>query len=157
MLKPSTVSEYFIGYVAAIWSMVSRSLEKMMLIAIGLTMVVIVGVPVLLYTMDILSSASELEMAQNFADRVHNATSRVDQGLVNNTNMQISVPQYVEVSAVGNTLTIIYEKEGADPISWSNTYTRSISLVSPPGFGLYMLYIHIDNGELVVTFVTVTQ
>jgi len=157
MLKPSTVSEYFIGYVAAIWSMVSRSLEKMMLIAIGLTMVVIVGVPVLLYTMDILSSASELEMAQNFADRVHNATSRVDQGLVNNTNMQISVPQYVEVSAVGNTLTIIYEKEGADPISWSNTYTRPISLVSPPGFGLYMLYIHIDNGELVVTFVTVTQ
>ncbi|MFW9847518.1 MAG: hypothetical protein ACFFF4_00150 [Candidatus Thorarchaeota archaeon] len=157
MLKPSTVSEYFIGYVAAIWSMVSRSLEKMMLIAIGLTMVVIVGVPVLLYTMDILSSASELEMAQNFADRVHNATSRVDQGLVNDTHIEISVPQYVEISAVGNTLTIMYEKEGADSISWSNTYTRQITLVSPPGFGLYMLYIHIDSGELVVAFVAVTQ
>ncbi|MHA2424408.1 MAG: hypothetical protein ACXAEF_06445 [Candidatus Thorarchaeota archaeon] len=157
MLKPSTISEYFIGYVVTLLDMVSRSLEKMLLIAIGLTTVVMVGVPVLLYAMDTLSSASELEMAQNFADRVHNATGQVDQGIVNSTNMQITVPQYVSVSTSGNTLTITYEKEGVDSILWSNTYTHPISVVPPPGFGLYTLYVNIQEGEVVLAFVPVTQ
>jgi len=133
--------------------MVSRSLEKMLLIAIGLTTVVMVGVPVLLYTMNIITNASQLETAQEFADELHNATGRVDVGQTNHTSMQISVPQFVTVSASGNTLTIIYAKEGLDTFTWSNTYTHPISLDTPPGFGLYTFVVSMQEGELLIVFV----
>ena len=136
--------------------MVSRSLEKMLLIAIGLTTVVMVGVPVLLYAMDTLSSASQLEMAQNFANNVHNATGRVDLGQANNTLLQIIVPQYVTISASGTTLTITYAKEGSDTFSWSNSYTHPINLAAPPDAGLFIMSISLVGGEVQLAFSTTT-
>ena len=124
----------------------------MLLIAIGLTTVVMVGVPVLLYAMDTLSSASELERAQSFANRVHNATDIVDLGQINYTSMEIVVPQYVSVSAAGNTLTVTYTKEGADSFFWSNTYTHPISLTAPQGAGIYIMSISIESGEVQLVF-----
>jgi len=44
--------------------MVSRSLEKMMLIAVGLSTAVIIGVPVLLYAIDTMSYSTHLQTAQ---------------------------------------------------------------------------------------------
>ncbi|MFW9954963.1 MAG: hypothetical protein ACFFD3_10465 [Candidatus Thorarchaeota archaeon] len=136
--------------------MVSRSLEKMILIAIGLTTVVIIGVPVLIYAMETLTNASQLEMAENFADSLHNATNRVDMGLTNHTYMQVSIPQYVSVSASGNTLTIAFTKDGGNTYSWSNTYTHPVSLSAPPGPGIYTLTIVIEDGELLIVFTPMT-
>ena len=136
--------------------MVSRSLEKMILIAVGLTTVVMVGVPVLLYSMNILTNASELEMAQNFAETVHNETRRVDTGLANHSSLEIAVPQHVTVSASGNTLVITYAKDGADTYLWSDTYSHPVSLEAPPTFGLHTFVISMEDGELVIAFVAHT-
>jgi hypothetical protein len=135
--------------------MVSRSLEKMLLIAIGLTTVVMVGVPVLLYAMNTLSSASELEMAQHFADRVHNATGRVDLGQTNNTSIEISVPQYVSVTSDSNSLTITYDKEGRDPFNWGNSYTHPILLTPPTDAGVYIMSVSLVDGEIHLVFTAV--
>ncbi len=132
--------------------MVSRSLEKMLLIAIGLTTVVMVGVPVLLYAMDTLSSASELERAQSFADRVHNATDRVDLGLTNSASLEIVVPQYVTMIVSENTLTVAYAKEGADVYTWSIEYTHPISLTAPQDAGIYIMSISLVAGEVQLVF-----
>ena len=77
--------------------MVSRSLEKMLLIAVGLTTAVMVGVPVLLVAMDTISNASQLESAQSFAIIMHNVTGQVDSGQTNDTSMEIRVPDYVSM------------------------------------------------------------
>ncbi|MHA1907491.1 MAG: hypothetical protein ACW98Y_09375 [Candidatus Thorarchaeota archaeon] len=136
--------------------MVSRSLEKMLLIAIGLTTVVMVGVPVLLYSMDVLSSASQLEMAQSFASNVHNATGRVDLGQANNTLFQIVVPQYVTISASGSTLTITYAKEGSDTFSWSNSYMHPINLAAPASAGSFIMSVSLIGGEVQLAFSSTT-
>jgi hypothetical protein len=126
-IKP--LSEDFIGRIAESKTMVSRSLEKMMLIAIGLSTAVIVGVPVLMYAIDTINTTTELQEAQMAAEQIHNATRVVDTGISNSTAITIWLPKGATVSAVGATLTIsFWEVEG----SWAETYSHEISVDDPP-------------------------
>lgn len=111
--------------------MVSRSLEKMMLIAIGLSTAVIVGVPVLMYAIDTINTTSQLQEAQLAAEQIHNATRNVDDGVSNTTTINIWVNPGVTVTANGNTLTVLFSNDGATPRSWAATYNHVISIDHP--------------------------
>lgn len=132
--------------------MVSRSLEKMMLIAVGLSTAVIVGVPVLLYAIDTVNAASELELAQTFAQRLHNATDRVDVGIVENVTAQVNVPKHVTVSAAGSILTVSYQREGMEPSVWTDSYSHNIDLVAPDGVGTYSMQVRMVSSTIEITF-----
>ena len=108
--------------------MVSRSLEKMMLIAIGLSTAVIVGVPVLMYAMDTISTTSQLQEVQLVAEQIHNATSDVDNGVSNTTAINVWINPGITVTANGNTLTVLFSENEGTPRSWSETYNHDISI-----------------------------
>jgi hypothetical protein len=142
----------FIGEIAELNFMVSRSLEKMLLVAIGLSTAVLVGVPVLMYAMDTLGAASQVKRAGLFADRVHNVTESVDDGLANNVAIEINVPEGVTLTADGTTLTIVFERESLETRAWSDIYDHSIVLVGPAGSGTYIMHIQLDSGTIEITF-----
>ena len=106
--------------------MVSRSLEKMMLIAIGLSTAVIVGVPVLMYAIDTISTTSQLQEVQFASEQIHNATRDVDNGVSNTTAINIWAKPGFSVTANGNTLTVLFSNDGATPRTWSGTYNHDI-------------------------------
>ena len=111
--------------------MVSRSLEKMILIAIGLSTVVIVGVPVLLYAIDTINTTSQLQEVQLAAEQIHNATRDVDNGYSNNTAVNVWVTPGLSVIADGNTLTVSFSSDGGAPRTWPATYNHEVSINQP--------------------------
>jgi hypothetical protein len=111
--------------------MVSRSLEKMMLIAIGLSTAVIVGVPVLMYAIDTISTTSQLQEVLLAAEQIHNATRDVDDGVSNTTAITVWINPGVTVTAEGNTLTVFYSSEGAAPRSWAASYNHNLAIDYP--------------------------
>ena len=147
---------YFIGEDVTQKSMVSRSLEKMMLIAIGLSTAVIVGVPILLYSMNTLQNASHLEIAQVFAVKLHNETERVDNGATNETSFQVNVPSGISMNAVGTTLTITLEYEGIQTTTWSETYDHTIVLNAPETSGIYIVTVRIVSDVIEISFSLLT-
>ncbi|MEM2142157.1 MAG: hypothetical protein QXS20_04360 [Candidatus Thorarchaeota archaeon] len=132
--------------------MVSRSLEKMMLIAIGLSTVVIVAAPILLYSMGILSTASRLETAREFAVKVHEYVTLVDSGESSSVLTQLIVPTDVKVSSVGKTLIITFEPQGAVGTTWSKDYSTGIVLIGPDDPGVYLLRVWRNDLALYVEF-----
>ncbi len=131
--------------------MVSRSLEKLMLIAIGLTTVVLVGIPILLFAIDTLGNATQLELAQNFSERIHNETQLVDTG-TNNTIIEINIPTGVTVSAEGSTLTVSFQSSGGLITAWEESYSHTISLQAPSGAGPHLMQIAMVAGIIELTF-----
>jgi uncharacterized protein (UPF0333 family) len=111
--------------------MVSRSLEKMILIAIGLSTVVIVGVPVLMYAIDTINTASQLQEVQLIAEQIHNATRDVDNGVFNTTSITFWVNPGFTVTSNGNMLTVLYSDDGAAPRNWQAAYNHEITIDSP--------------------------
>jgi len=111
--------------------MVSRSLEKMMLIAIGLSTAVIVGVPVLMYAIDTINTTSQLQEVLLAAEQIHNATRDVDNGVSNTTVISVWINPGVTVNADGNTLTVLYSSEGVAPRSWAVSYNHNIVIDYP--------------------------
>ena len=132
--------------------MVSRSLEKMLLIAIGLSTAVIVGVPVLFHAIDILGSASRLEAAHAFANRVHNLTAEVDIGQANDTTVEIIVPHDVIISTNDKTLNIALMTEGAQETLWSETYEHEMKLIPPEISGTHLVNVKLIGNIIKITF-----
>ena len=128
----------------------------MILIAVGLSTAVIIGVPVLLYTIDTLGNASQLEMAEQFAERLHNLTERVDNGTVNNTSADINLPDGVSVTSNDGTLTVTFEKLGIPSQYWGVTYGHSIVLQPPSGPGAYSLVIQLIGSDIHISFTPAT-
>jgi uncharacterized protein (UPF0333 family) len=134
--------------------MVSRSLEKMMLVAVGLTTAVMVGVPVLLYAIDTVNAASEFELARTFAQGVQNATSRVDLGIVANVTSNVYVSNGVTVTAAGNTLTVSYQKGIQEPIVWTSSYAHDIVILGALVSGdTCNMEVRMSSGTIEITFV----
>lgn len=102
-----------------------------MLIAIGLSTVVIVGVPVLMYAIDTINTTSQLQEVQLAAEQVHNATREVDYGISNNTAINLWVNLGFTVTANGKTLTVAFIKDGGSPHTWVATYNHDISIDNP--------------------------
>ncbi|TFG12897.1 hypothetical protein EU537_07985 [Candidatus Thorarchaeota archaeon] len=149
---PHYVGE-FIGAFADECSMVSRSLEKMLLIAIGLTSVVIVGIPVLFHTLNTISAASNFTMANDFADRVHNATGRVDSGTTDSVSIEISVPDYVTITVSNDTMTILYEPTDGSSQEWTREYSHEIVLTAPNDSGSHLLAIDLIGDKIHLEFI----
>jgi hypothetical protein len=103
----------------------------MMLIAIGLSTAVIVGVPVLMYAIDTINTTSQLQEVLFAAEQIHNATRDVDNGVSNNTAITVWVNPGVSVTADGNTLTVSFSNDGGFPRTWSATYNHDISIDYP--------------------------
>jgi len=121
------------------------------LIAIGLTTVVLVGIPILLFAVDTLGNATQLELAHNFSERVHNETHLVDTG-ANNTIIEINVPTGVTVSAEESTLTVSFQNEGGLITNWEVGYNHMISLQAPSGPGPHLMHIAMVAGIIELTF-----
>jgi hypothetical protein len=136
--------------------MVSRSLEKMILIAVGLSTAVLVGVPVLLYSIETLTFATEMEQAEYFATRVHNITAQVDSGEQTDLTIELTVPAHVTVSVNQNTLTITFEREGATTTTWSEVYSHDLSLQSPTTTGPHFLRVRMISSSVEISFTPVS-
>jgi hypothetical protein len=98
----------------------------MMLIAIGLSTAVIVGVPVLMYAIDTINTTSQLQEAQFAAEQIHNATRVVDDGVSNTTAINIWAKPGFSVTADGDTLTVSFSNDGATPTTWTWAYNHDI-------------------------------
>ena len=102
-----------------------------MLIAIGLSTAVIVGVPILMYAIDTLSLTSQLQEAQLAAEQIHNVTRNVDTGMSNTTSVTIWINPGLSVTANGNILVVTYNEEGATTKTWSAGYNHDIVIDNP--------------------------
>ncbi|MCF2137471.1 MAG: hypothetical protein K9W43_09600 [Candidatus Thorarchaeota archaeon] len=135
--------------------MVSRSLEKMMLIAVGLTTVVLVGVPVLLYSINTLQAVSQYEQAQMFAHQLHNATAKVDGLQTESMSLELILPEGVEVSAAGQVLTVSYTAQDSTTKTWTISYNHTIDLTPPDLCATYIVTISLKSDVLEIIFTAV--
>ena len=131
--------------------MVSRSLEKMMLIAVGLSTAVIIGVPVLLYAIDTMSGASHLQSAQTAASDIFDAVEQLDTGSLNSTTTRIHIPTGMSMIAEGSTLTISVLIDG-HTMSWSESYTHQIVINPPTEAGTYDMDFAMISNVIHITY-----
>jgi len=140
-------------------SMVSRSLEKMMLIAIGLSTVVIIGVPVLMYAIDTISTTTQLQEAVLVAGQIHNATRDVDTGVLNTTSITFWVNPGLSVTANEKTLTVLFIDNGTPANTWAATYSHDIIINEPilshTGRVLYSAEFTLVDDSIHITFLEV--
>jgi hypothetical protein len=153
------LSEDFIGTIAESKTMVSRSLEKMMLIAIGLSTAVIVGVPVLMYAIETLNTTTELQEVQMAAEQIHNGTMIVDGGVTNSTTFNVWINQGVTVSATGHSLTVLHSPETGSPTTWTQSYLHDVVIAVPlethRSTTLYTVEIDMIDGIIYISFYAV--
>ena len=125
--------------------MVSRSLEKMMLIAVGLSTAVIIGVPVLLYAINTMSYTTRLQDAQMAAEDMIEAANRIDSGELMNLTIQVHIPTGVSMTAYGSLLTIVLLIDSQQTI-WSETFDHQVYLIPPTAEGYYnMTFTMVSN------------
>jgi len=124
----------------------------MMLIAIGLSTAVIVGVPVLMYAIDTITTTSYLEDAQVVAEQIHNTTSQIDIGTLSNATIQVYIPVGITMSADGNTMTILFNYQGVEPQTWIETYDHSVVINPPTEAGNYLMHFDLDAGVIHITY-----
>jgi len=99
-----------------------------MLIAVGLSTVVIIGVPVLMYAIDTINTTSQLQEVQLAAEQIHNATRDVDSGVTNSTTVDVWIHPGVIISANTNTLVVSFDNGETAPKTWSISYNHNISI-----------------------------
>ena len=119
--------------------MVSRSLEKMLLIAIGLSTAVIVGVPILMVAIQTLQSSSQIEMARIFAESTHDLVQSVDTGEFDDKSIQVDIPDCATVEVNGDSLGIYCHINGDLVESWVETYSHDIDFIGSSGSGQYTI------------------
>ncbi len=130
----------------------SRSLEKMMLIALGLMMVVTVGVPVLMIGLDITGKVSRMEEAHRFADTLQGLVRVVDTGQLARTTSQVNVPGGVGVTVSGSTLEVTYSPQDTGPVTWTETYNHTLEVTGLTGPGQYEVTVVADADTIAVLF-----
>ena len=131
--------------------MVSRSLEKMMLIAVGLSTAVIIGVPVLLYAIDTMSYTTHLQDAQNAAGNIFDAVGQLDTGTLNSTTIRVHIPTGMSMDASGSSLTISILINEVTTI-WSNSYLHQIVINPPTEAGIYDLHFEMISNVIHITY-----
>lgn len=131
--------------------MVSRSIEKMLLIAIGLTTVVIVGIPVLTYSIQTISNVNELENVEYVVELIYNATEQVDAELSSERSIQVNIPDGFRIEAKSSTLNIDYSSN-VNAFSSSRNFNHVINLVPPQKAGWHIVRIHMKNNAIYMVF-----
>jgi hypothetical protein len=130
--------------------MVSRSLEKMMLIAIGLSTVVIIGVPVLLFAIDTMSYSSHLQDAHTAATDIFDAANRVDGGDLTNLTIQVHIPTGMLMTVNGYTLGISV-LIGEQQTEWTETFEHQIVITPPTEAGYYSMTFTMVSDVIYIT------
>lgn len=136
--------------------MVSRSLEKMMLIAVGLSTAVIIGVPVLLYAIDTMSYSAQLQNSQITVESIFNATGQIDTGVSNYTTINVYIPTGMSISVAGSTLTISMIINN-QITSWSKSYNHQIMFESIPTGGNCLMIFRMESNVILISHVYITD
>jgi hypothetical protein len=131
--------------------MVSRSLEKMMLIAVGLSTAVIIGVPVLLYAIDTMAYSTHLHDAQLAAEDIFGAAEQLDTGVANSTTIRVHIPTGMSMIADGTSLTISV-LINSQTTSWSDSYTHQIVINPPTEAGIYDIEFTMVSNVIHITY-----
>jgi hypothetical protein len=137
--------------------MVSRSLEKMMLIAVGLSSALIIGVPVLLYAINTMTTTQQIQYAQDAAEAIFNATQQVDNGVQEEITIQLYVPAKLSMTTdeSGVTIVIILDTGRPQPekyITWSESYEHQIVDNFPTETGNYYLTFTMVSDVIHITY-----
>jgi uncharacterized protein (UPF0333 family) len=138
-------------WIAVDIGMVSRSLEKMMLIAVGLSTAVIIGVPVLLYAINTISYSTHLQDAQIAAEDIFTAANRIDSGELENLTIQVHIPTGVTMTVSGNTLTITVLIDDQST-QWSETFNYPIIINPPTEAGNYNMTFTMVSNVIHITY-----
>jgi hypothetical protein len=136
--------------------MVSRSLEKMLLIAIGLSTAVIVGVPILMVAIQALQGTSQIELTRAFAESTHDLVEKVDTGEVEDMSIQVDIPDCVTIDVTGSFLGIYCYINGELMESWEETYTHDIDFTGPSGSGSYTVRARLIGEIIELSFTLIT-
>lgn len=124
-----------------------------MLIAIGLTTVVLVGVPVLLYSMDILSATADIDSARIAAEKIHNETTLVDNGLSDTDGVNVYLPRGFEAWIDGADFIMQIRLANGATHTWARIFNHSVSIVEPPqGEGEYWVEIMLVGDTIEIAF-----
>jgi hypothetical protein len=123
----------------------------MMLIAVGLSTAVIIGVPVLLYAIDTMSYSAHLQDAQMAAGDIFAAIEQLDTGLLNTTTIRVHIPTGVSMIADGSTLAISVLING-QTTSWSDSYTHQIVINPPTEAGNYDIEFTMISNVIHITY-----
>lgn len=123
----------------------------MMLIAIGLSTVVIIGVPVLLYAIDTMSYTSHLQDAQTAATDIFNAAASIDSGELQNLTIQVHIPTGIMMVSDGYTLTIS-ALIGQEHTEWTETFDHPVSINPPTEAGYYSMTFTMVSNVIYVTY-----
>mgnify|MGYP001242942796 CR=1 FL=1 len=129
----------------------------MILVAVGLTTAVMVGVPVLLFAINTLNNATEYESAKLFSERIHEAVMRVDNGSAQQLTLQLTVPDGTELTSNGNTLTVTYQNEYGSSGVWTEEYSHSVLIESPPDVVYQITTIRMIDEVLVISFASAAE
>ncbi|MBN2229608.1 MAG: hypothetical protein JW779_08420 [Candidatus Thorarchaeota archaeon] len=136
--------------------MVSRSLEKMMLIAVGLSTAVIIGVPVLLYAIDTMATTQHLQEGELAAQQIFNATRQVDVGEYDSRSIQVYLPAGISITTDSDYTLIITLNLGVDPPAsnaiWSETFLHPIVISPPTESGNYNMTFTLESNVIYITY-----
>lgn len=139
--------------------MVSRSLEKMMLIAVGLSTAIIIGVPVLLYAIDTMTMTQQIQYAQHASEMIFNATRQVDDGELLDITIQIYIPHNfgIVTDDSGSILTIVLDTGRPPPdtyITWREDFKHQIVVSIPSEAGHYHFTFSMVSNVIHITYST---
>ena len=142
--------------------MVSRSLEKMMLIAIGLSTAVIIGVPVLLHAIDTMTTTQRFQAADLAAQRILNATRLIDIGELNETTIQVQIPEGFAMTVDNNGYSLIMtlnlgDQPPGNNAMWSETFSHPIALNESPEAGTLVMIFHMESGVIQINYTFITN
>ena len=122
-----------------------------MLIAVGLSTAVLIGVPVLLFAIDTMSSSAHLQDAQIAAEDIFAAAEQLDTGALNSTTIRVHIPTGVSMIADGSTLTISVLING-QTTNWSDSYTHQIVINPPTEAGIYDIEFTMISNVIHITY-----
>ena len=127
-----------------------------MLIAVGLSTAVIIGVPVLLYAIDTMSYSTHLQTAQIAAGDIFNATERVDIGEADYLTIQVYIPTGMSMNADGSTLTISILIND-QYTSWSESYDHQIVIDNSPSGGDCVMIFRMESNVIYINYYYITH
>jgi hypothetical protein len=132
--------------------MVSRTLEKMLLIAFGLSTAIIVGVPILMVAIQALQGSSQIELARAFAEQTHELVQSVDTGEAQDLSIHVEIPNCATINVTGSFIGIYCHIDGELVESWEETYTHDIEFSGPVGSGSYTIQARMVAEKIELSF-----
>ncbi len=127
----------------------NQSLEKIVIIGLNLTLLVVIGVPLLFSSVQIISDSDQSITFQYFIQDLDESILLADQSRTKITR-QIMVPENVSIDAVHNQLVFKIHLETWHIIT--RTYRCPIQLDGPTQSGNHLLSINVTEITIQITF-----